>query len=104
MDGPLIALIEDAARPLGIATRRMPTVGHDAAMFARAGIPCAVLLIRNANGSHNSDEALDREDFAAGVHVLARAMHRLRSATKRTARTRWRIEFLPARCAGRCPA
>lgn len=79
MDGPLIALIEDAARPLGIATRRMPTVGHDAAMFARAGIPCAVLLIRNANGSHNADEALDREDFDAGVHVLARAMHRLQS-------------------------
>lgn len=79
MDGPLIALLEDAARPLGIATRRMPTVGHDAAMFARAGIPCAVLLIRNANGSHNSDEALDRKDFAAGVHVLARAMHRLAS-------------------------
>jgi len=77
MDERLIALIEDAARPLGIATRRMPTVGHDAAMFARAGIPCAVLLIRNANGSHNSDEALDRKDFAAGVHVLARAMHRL---------------------------
>ncbi|MGH6645262.1 MAG: M20/M25/M40 family metallo-hydrolase, partial [Bradyrhizobium sp.] len=79
MDGQLIALIEDAARPLGIATRRMPTVGHDAAMFARAGIPCAVLLIRNANGSHNSEEALDRKDFAAGVHVLARAMHRLPS-------------------------
>ena len=77
MDERLIALIEDAARPLGIATRRMPTVGHDAAMFARAGIPCAVLLMRNANGSHNSDEALDRKDFAAGVHVLARAMHRL---------------------------
>lgn len=77
MDGKLIALIEDAACPLGIATRRMPTVGHDAAMFARAGIPCAVLLIRNANGSHNSDEALDRKDFAAGVHVLARAMRRL---------------------------
>jgi N-carbamoyl-L-amino-acid hydrolase len=77
MDERLIALIEDAARPLGIATRRMPTVGHDAAMFARAGIPCAVLLIRNANGSHNSDEALDRKDFASGVHVLARAMHHL---------------------------
>ena len=77
MDERLITLIEDAARPLGIATRRMPTVGHDAAMFARAGIPCAVLLMRNANGSHNSDEALDRKDFAAGVHVLARAMHRL---------------------------
>ena len=77
MDGKLIALIEDSARALGIATRRMPTVGHDAAMFVRAGIPSAVILVRNANGSHNSAEALDREDFARGVHVLGRAMHRL---------------------------
>jgi N-carbamoyl-L-amino-acid hydrolase len=77
MDGRLMALLEDAGSALGIATRRMPTVGHDAAMFARAGIPCAVLLIRNAHGSHNADEALDRKDFAAGVHVLARALHRL---------------------------
>ena len=77
----LIALIEDAAGALGIATRRMPTVGHDAAMFVRAGIPSAVILVRNANGSHNSDEALDREDFAGGVHVLGRVMHRL--ATER---------------------
>ena len=77
MDGRLIALLEDAASALGIAARRIPTVGHDAAMFVRAGVPSAVLLVRNANGSHNSDEALDREDFARGVHVLDRAMHRL---------------------------
>ncbi len=51
-----------------------------AAMFVRAGIPSAVILVRNANGSHNSDEALDREDFAGGVHVLGRAMHRLANA------------------------
>jgi N-carbamoyl-L-amino-acid hydrolase len=80
LDATLIALIEDAAGALGIATRRMPTVGHDAAMFVRAGIPSAVILVRNANGSHNSDEALDREDFARGVRVLGRAMHRLANA------------------------
>jgi len=77
LDTTLIALIEDAAGALGIATRRMPTVGHDAAMFVRAGIPSAVILVRNAHGSHNSGEALDREDFAGGVRVLGRAMHRL---------------------------
>src|SRR5262249_6920857 len=77
MDPALLALVEDAAGALGSATRRMPTVGHDAAMFVRAGIPSAVILVRNANGSHNSDEALDREDFAAGVHVLGRAMQRV---------------------------
>ncbi len=76
MDATLMAHIEEAAGALGIATRRMPTVGHDAAMFVRAGIPSAVILVRNANGSHNSEEALDREDFARGVHVLGRAMHR----------------------------
>ena len=80
LDTRLIALLEDTAGELGIATRRMPTVGHDAAMFVRAGIPSAVILVRNANGSHNSDEALDREDFAGGVHVLGRAMHRLANA------------------------
>jgi N-carbamoyl-L-amino-acid hydrolase len=80
LDSDLVALIEDTAGAIGIATRRMPTVGHDAAMFARAGIPSAVILVRNAHGSHNSDEALDRKDFAAGVHVLGRAMHRLANA------------------------
>ena len=80
MDSELLALLDDAAASLRIATRRMPTVGHDAAMFARAGIPSAVVLVRNANGSHNSDEALDRDDFARGVHVLGRAMNRLAGA------------------------
>jgi beta-ureidopropionase / N-carbamoyl-L-amino-acid hydrolase len=80
LDGRLVALLEDTASGLGIAARCMPTVGHDAAMFVRAGIPSAVILVRNANGSHNSDEALDRKDFAGGVHVLDRAMHRLASA------------------------
>ena len=45
LDTTLIALIEDTAGALGIATRRMPTVGHDAAMFVRAGIPSAVILV-----------------------------------------------------------
>lgn len=77
LDDRLIALLEDAARSLGIANRRMPTVGHDAAMFVRAGIPSAMVLVRNAHGSHNADEALDQKDFASGVRVLARAMHQL---------------------------
>jgi N-carbamoyl-L-amino-acid hydrolase len=83
LDGRLIALIEDTARALGIAARRMPTVGHDAAMFAQAGIPSAVILVRNAHGSHNSDEALDREDFARGVRLLGRVLQRLATDGKR---------------------
>ena len=54
----------------------MPTVGHDAAMFAAAGVPAAVLLVRNQHGSHNPDEAMTKADFTAGVTVLAGAMLR----------------------------
>jgi N-carbamoyl-L-amino-acid hydrolase len=55
----------------------MPTVGHDTAMFARAGIAVAMILVRNANGSHNPAEALERDHFADGVRLLARTMDRL---------------------------
>ena len=42
-------------------------------MFAKAGIPAAMVLVRNQNGSHNPAEALDQADYAAGVRVLAQA-------------------------------
>jgi N-carbamoyl-L-amino-acid hydrolase len=48
----------------------MPTVGHDAAMFARAGVASVVLLVRNQNGSHNPEEAMRMEDFGAATKVL----------------------------------
>jgi N-carbamoyl-L-amino-acid hydrolase len=73
-DAALIGLLENSAAASGIASLRMPTVGHDAAMFALSGIPAAVLLVRNANGSHNPDETMLQADFAAGVSVLAGAM------------------------------
>ena len=76
MDAGLIRILEESATASGITSIRLPTVGHDAAMFIQAGIPAAVLLIRNANGSHNPDESLERADYAAGVSVLAGAMLR----------------------------
>ena len=42
-----------------------------------SGVPAAVLLVRNANGSHNPDEAMAQEDFTLGVEVLAGAMTRV---------------------------
>jgi len=79
LDARLIGLLEDTAHSLGIATHCMPTVGHDTGMFVRAGIPSAMILVRNANGSHNPDEELEREHFAAGVRLLAGSMQRLAS-------------------------
>jgi len=44
---------------------------HDAAAFAAAGVPSAMLFIRNANGSHNPHEAMALGDFSEATRVLA---------------------------------
>jgi N-carbamoyl-L-amino-acid hydrolase len=46
--------------------------GHDAAAFAQAGVPAAMLFVRNQNGSHNPHEAMRMEDFADGCSVMTR--------------------------------
>jgi N-carbamoyl-L-amino-acid hydrolase len=49
----------------------MPSgAGHDAAVFAKVGIPSAMIFVRNENGSHNPDEAMSLEDFAVGTRAL----------------------------------
>ncbi len=77
LDESLRTVLEESAAALEIPTRRFATVGHDAAVFQRAGIPAAMVLVRNAHGSHNPDEAMTLEDFGAGVAVLAAAIARL---------------------------
>jgi N-carbamoyl-L-amino-acid hydrolase len=74
LDRSLVSAVEAAGEEIGIAPYRMPTVGHDAAMFQRRGIPASVLLIRNTNGSHNPKEHMDMSDFIAGTKVLASAI------------------------------
>lgn len=44
--------------------------GHDAAVFANAGIPSAMLFIRNQHGSHNPYEAMELDDFIEATEVL----------------------------------
>jgi len=44
--------------------------GHDAAVFAKLGIPSGMIFVRNENGSHNADEAMSLDDFAVGAHAL----------------------------------
>ena len=48
--------------------------GHDAVLFASAGVPSAMIFIRNHNGSHNPNEAMDIEDFLKGADLLYRAL------------------------------
>ena len=73
MDPQLVDRLAAAAAAEGIAAPRMPCgAGHDAAVFAREGVPTAMLLLRNRNGSHNPDEAMELADLAAAARIATR--------------------------------
>ncbi len=58
---------------LGVLERphEMPSgAGHDAAQFAKAGIPCGMIFVRNDHGSHNPEESMELEDFAVATQAL----------------------------------
>jgi N-carbamoyl-L-amino-acid hydrolase len=57
------ALLE---RPFDMASG----AGHDAAVFAKMGIPTGMIFVRNDYGSHNPDEAMAMEDFAVAAQAL----------------------------------
>ena len=74
LDAALRKALAEACAACGQRDFEMPTVGHDAAVFTKAGIPAAMILVRNAHGSHNADEAMDLADFGDGCKVLAAAL------------------------------
>lgn len=83
MSKPLQAMMAEAAKQAGVPYRAMASgAGHDASTFALEGIPTVMLFIRNQNGSHNPDEAMDMADFDKALAVL---VHMLSMPA-----TRWR--------------
>jgi len=69
----VLASLQAAADAVG--TRTMPLASpasHDTATFATAGIPSAMLFVRNANGSHNPHEAMEIDDLLEAAAVLTR--------------------------------
>lgn len=75
MDPELIGTLETAARRLDIPFEIIPSgAGHDAAVFANAGIPSGMVFVRNRNGSHNPHEAMEIGDFLKGVDILHAAV------------------------------
>lgn len=75
MDARWITHLEALSARAGIAHQRMPSgAGHDAAVFAQVGVPTAMLFIRNANGSHNPNEAMTLDDLLLATQVLADAL------------------------------
>ena len=57
----------------------IPTMaGHDAGVLSAAGVPTAMLFVRNPTGvSHSPDEHAETVDCLAGVEALADALERL---------------------------
>lgn len=71
MDEQVCELLSKACTRQGTPFEVIPSgAGHDASLFANAGIPSGMLFIRNQNGSHNPDEAMDMDDFMLGVQAL----------------------------------
>ncbi|GAC1668273.1 MAG: Zn-dependent hydrolase [Steroidobacteraceae bacterium] len=49
----------------------MPSgAGHDAAVFAKMGIPAGMIFVRNLHGSHNPDEAMMLDDFGIATRAM----------------------------------
>jgi N-carbamoyl-L-amino-acid hydrolase len=71
MSKPLQDMMATAANQAEVPYRVMASgAGHDAATFALEGIPTAMIFIRNQNGSHNPDEAMDMADFDQALSLL----------------------------------
>ncbi len=72
VDPGVKAALERCARSLGLPSAELGSpASHDAAAFAEAGVPMGMLFVRNQNGSHNPDEAMETDDFLHATSVLA---------------------------------
>ena len=81
LDAGVAAALRDACATEGLPTETVPSgAGHDAAIFQIAGVPSGMLFVRNANGSHNPDEAMELDDLLHGVRVMHRAATTLAGA------------------------
>ncbi len=71
MDTALVNALNQATSRLGFKPKSMASGGgHDAAVFANAGVPSAMVFVRNQNGSHNPNEDMDIDDFLIGTSII----------------------------------
>ncbi|MBV9592932.1 MAG: allantoate amidohydrolase [Actinobacteria bacterium] len=65
-------------RALGYAPVLATGAGHDAGILANAGVPTAMLFVRNPSGvSHSPAEFAERDDCLAGVDALSAVVREL---------------------------
>lgn len=78
MDERIRGVLSKACGDLNVPFEVIPSgAGHDASLFANAGIPSGMLFVRNQNGSHNPHEAMDIGDFMLGVQAMSDAFEQL---------------------------
>ena len=71
MSETVVTGLKTAMERLGLEPMVMASGGgHDAAVFANAGVPSAMVFVRNRNGSHNPDEAMEIDDFLVGTSII----------------------------------
>jgi len=77
-DDRIVALIEQAAREMGLKSRRIASgAGHDAQMIARIA-PAAMIFVPSINGiSHSPEEFTPPDDLVTGANVLLRVVSNL---------------------------
>lgn len=70
-DPGVVERLRQAMAAVGQEPFVMPSGGgHDAAVFASAGVPSGMVFVRNQNGSHNPEEAMDLGDFVAATDIV----------------------------------
>ncbi len=79
MDAGFVAEAESLARERGLHFRRMASgAGHDAMIFAGAGVPSLMLFVPSRGGvSHSPDEFSAPEDLAGGIAFARDLLPRL---------------------------
>jgi N-carbamoyl-L-amino-acid hydrolase len=71
-DPEVFAGLTRAATQLGVPSMPLASpASHDTATFTVAGVPSAMLFVRNENGSHNPYEAMEIDDFLAAASIMA---------------------------------
>jgi len=75
------ALTADVAAAIGGEVPSLPSgAGHDAGVLSLAGIPTAMLFVRNPTGvSHSPEEHAEEADAVAGVAALTAVIRRMAS-------------------------